>query len=119
MSPVAGVGINYAIQDAVVAANVLGPRLVRGSVRTSDLAAVQRRRELPTRIMQLLQAQMRPRLTTDGLPIGKPPLIVRLVMDFAPLAELRERLIAFGGWQPERIRTPQASSARARLPLVA
>jgi 2-polyprenyl-6-methoxyphenol hydroxylase-like FAD-dependent oxidoreductase len=119
MSPVAGVGINYAIQDAAVAANVIGPRLVCGSLRTSDLAAVQRRRELPTRIMQLLQAQMRPRLTTDGLPIGKPPLIVRLVMDFAPLAELRERLIAFGGWRPERIRAPQASGVRARLRLVA
>jgi len=64
-------------------------------------------------------ALVRPRLTPDGLPIGKPPLIVRLLMDFAPVAELRERLIAFGGWQPERVRTPQSSAVRTRLRLVA
>lgn len=109
MSPVAGVGINYAIQDAVVAANVLGPRLVSGSVRVQDLAAVQRRRELPTRIMQFLQTQMRPRLLADGQPLPRPPLLVRLLLDLPPLAELRERLIVFGGWLPERIRTPEAT----------
>src|SRR5205823_12757413 len=53
MSPVGGVGINYAIQDAVVAANVLGGRLESGRLRLSDLAAVQRRREWPTRIIQM------------------------------------------------------------------
>jgi 2-polyprenyl-6-methoxyphenol hydroxylase-like FAD-dependent oxidoreductase len=118
MSPVAGVGINYAIQDAVVAANVLGPRLVSGSVRVHDLAQVQRRRELPTRIMQFLQTMMRPRLLADGQPLPQPPLLVRLLMEFPPLAELRERLILFGGWKPERIRTPEAA-ARVMLPQVA
>ena len=55
MSPVFGVGINYAIQDAVVAANVLGPRLREGDVRMRDLRCVQRRREWPMRVMQWLQ----------------------------------------------------------------
>ena len=51
MSPVGGVGINYAIQDAVVAANVLGGPLESGRLRLSDLAAIQRRREWPTQII--------------------------------------------------------------------
>ena len=52
MSPVGGVGINYAIQDAVEAANLLTEPLKRGRLRLSDLAAVQRQREIPTRIIQ-------------------------------------------------------------------
>ena len=55
MSPVFGVGINYAIQDAIVAAKVLGPRLLAGDVRSRDLARVQRRRQWPTRVMQWMQ----------------------------------------------------------------
>jgi 2-polyprenyl-6-methoxyphenol hydroxylase-like FAD-dependent oxidoreductase len=64
MTPVGGVGINYAVQDAVAAANVLGPRLFAGALRVADLVAVQRRRELPTRLMQ---RQMAP-FTPDGRP---------------------------------------------------
>jgi 2-polyprenyl-6-methoxyphenol hydroxylase-like FAD-dependent oxidoreductase len=113
MSPVAGVGINYAIQDAVVAANKLGPRLLAGRLRTSDLACVQHRRELPTRIMQAMQSRMRPRLSADGKPMGsRPPLLMRLLMDSPPMAQLRERLIAFGGWSPERIHAPARLVAR-------
>ncbi len=119
MSPVFGVGINYAVQDAVVAANMLGLRLLAGSVRVSDLSAVQRRRGLPTRLMQALQAKARPRFHGDGRPMGKPPLMVRLMMDFAPIAQLRERLIAFGGWRPERIRTPAVAIEPAALQWVA
>src|SRR5262249_58794679 len=52
MSPVGGVGISEAIQDAVVASNVLGPRFRAGHIRESDLAAVQRRRGWPVRIVQ-------------------------------------------------------------------
>src|SRR5207302_8512195 len=48
MSPIGGVGINYAIQDAVAAANLLGEHLKTGSISVEDLAKVQRRRELPT-----------------------------------------------------------------------
>ena len=57
MSPVGGVGINYAIQDAVVAFNVLGEKLRSGTpIREQDLAEVQRRRELPTRAIQTFQS---------------------------------------------------------------
>jgi 2-polyprenyl-6-methoxyphenol hydroxylase-like FAD-dependent oxidoreductase len=55
MSPVYGGGINYAIQDAIVASNRLAPRLRPGDVRERDLAAVQRRRVWPTRLMQFMQ----------------------------------------------------------------
>jgi 2-polyprenyl-6-methoxyphenol hydroxylase-like FAD-dependent oxidoreductase len=57
MSPVGGVGINYAIQDAVVASNVLGPKLRTGApLQERDLAEVQRQRALPTRVIQTFQA---------------------------------------------------------------
>ena len=55
MSPVGGMGISIAIQDAAVASNVLGPRLRAGQVTVADLAAGQRRREWPVRIVQAYQ----------------------------------------------------------------
>ena len=55
MSPIGGVGINLAIQDAVAAANILAPRLLQGALGENDLQAVQRRREFPTRATQRLQ----------------------------------------------------------------
>ncbi len=58
MSPVGGVGINLAIQDAVAAANILAPALRRGDLTEADLAKVQARREFPTRITQGLQVQI-------------------------------------------------------------
>lgn len=100
MTPIFGVGINYAIQDAVVAANVLGPRLRQGRVGTRDLAAVQRRREWPTRLMQFLQeVEKNEEFAMSG------PLAVRAaskLIKLSPLRSLRGRLIAFGGFRPER-----------------
>src|SRR6202011_410832 len=55
MSPVGGVGINLAIQDAVATANILGAKLAAGNIEDDDLHAVQKRRELPTRATQGLQ----------------------------------------------------------------
>ncbi len=55
MSPVGGVGINLAIQDAVATANILGPVLQKGIAKFSDLKKVQRRREFPTRVIQAFQ----------------------------------------------------------------
>jgi 2-polyprenyl-6-methoxyphenol hydroxylase-like FAD-dependent oxidoreductase len=107
MTPVGGVGINYAIQDAVVAANILGPGLLNGTLRTADLARVQRRRELPTRLMQALQRRMT-QFSGDGTPQLRPPLPQRLIMAFPPVAELRRRLIAYGGWTPEPLHAPIA-----------
>ncbi len=97
MSPVGGVGINYAIQDAVVAANVLSKQLLAGKVQLSDLAAVQRQREWPTRLVQafqsLVQKQVIARALKPQQPF-KPPLLLRLPI----LRDLPARLIAFGVW---------------------
>ncbi len=103
MSPAAGVGINYAIQDAVVASNVLGQRLCQGTLRTSHLAAVQRTRELPTKIMQAIQRQMQPRDDRVGHVSASMPMVVRL-MRLPLLNQLPTRLIAFGGFRSEPVR---------------
>src|SRR5215468_980783 len=62
MSPIGGVGINLAIQDAVAGANILAPPLLRGMISEVDLHAVQRRREFPTRAMQAVQVFMQKRV---------------------------------------------------------
>lgn len=95
MSPVGGVGINYAIQDAVVAANVLSKPLQAGNVQVSDLAKVQYQRKLPTRIIQafqsLVQQQIFARVLNSAQPF-KPPALLRVPI----LRDLPVRLIAFG-----------------------
>ena len=84
MSPAGGVGINYAIQDAVAAANRLTRPLLRGEMRVGDLAAVQRRRERVTRTVQFFQAAVpRRALFASGRPAGGPvrlPWLVRQVL---------------------------------------
>ena len=97
MSPVGGVGINYAIQDAVVAANVLSEPLKSGRLRLSDLAAVQRRRELPTRAIQAFQGFIQQRVVGQALSsaaVFQPPAFLQLPV----LRDLPARLIAFGIW---------------------
>jgi 2-polyprenyl-6-methoxyphenol hydroxylase-like FAD-dependent oxidoreductase len=106
MSPVAGVGINYAIQDAVAAANILvGPlresqeRLV--NLNEKYLAAVQRRRELPTRIIQAVQAQVQRGVLAPALNSNEPfspPLLLRLLPKIPVLRGLPARLIGYGVW---------------------
>jgi 2-polyprenyl-6-methoxyphenol hydroxylase-like FAD-dependent oxidoreductase len=114
MSPVAGVGINYAIQDAIVASNRLGPRLLRGCVRLSDLAAVQRRREWPTRLMQRMQAAMQQRIETVGGTGAKRPWPLRILELLPPITELRTRLVAYGGLAPEKVAPLQPQLAGLR-----
>lgn len=95
MSPVGGVGINYAIQDAVVAANVLSKQLLAGKVQLSDLAAVQRQREWPTRLVQAFQSLVQKQVIARALKPQQPfklPLLLRLPI----LRDLPARLIAFG-----------------------
>jgi 2-polyprenyl-6-methoxyphenol hydroxylase-like FAD-dependent oxidoreductase len=99
MSPVGGVGINYAIQDAVAAANVLSGPLKAGQVQLSDLAAVQRQREWPTRIIQAFQAQVQRRVVARALDFSQPftlPVFLRLLPRLPILRKLPARLIAFG-----------------------
>ncbi len=101
MSPVGGVGINYAIQDGVAAANLLVGPLKRGLVRVSDLQAVQRRRELPTRIIQRAQALVQQNVIAGALDPNRPfrlPLIVRLFLRIPVLRNIPARLIAYGFW---------------------
>lgn len=97
MSPVGGVDINYAIQDAVVAANVLGDPLHTGRLRVNHLAKVQRQREWPTRIIQVFQAIVQKQVIARALDpdqVLKPPGFLRLPI----LRDLPARLIAFGVW---------------------
>ena len=98
MTPVGGVGINYAIQDAVVAANVLAGPLKSARLQTSDLARVQRKRALPTRFIQAFQAAVQKRILANALDASRPfkiPFLLRLPL----LRRIPARLIAFGIWR--------------------
>ncbi len=113
MSPVAGVGINYAIQDAVAAANVLSEPLKKSQERLVDLetkylAAVQRRRELPTRLIQRFQALIQQRVLAPTLRSNAPfapPLLLRLLLRVPVLRNIPSRIVAFGFWRV-RVKTP-------------
>ena len=74
MSPIGGVGINLAIQDAVAAANLLAGPLREGTVTTDDLREVQRRREFPVRMTQRLQILIQNRVI--GRVLGEPDAAV-------------------------------------------
>jgi 2-polyprenyl-6-methoxyphenol hydroxylase-like FAD-dependent oxidoreductase len=103
MSPVGGVGINYAIQDAVVAANVLGEPLKNHHLHQWDLAEVQRQRELPTRIIQAFQSLLQRQLIARALKDDQsfqPPLFLGLPF----FRNLLGRLIGLGIW-PVRVKT--------------
>ncbi|MBD2627407.1 FAD-dependent oxidoreductase [Trichormus variabilis] len=95
MSPVGGVGINYAIQDAVVTANLLSKSLKQRHIEVSDLAQVQQRRELPTRLIQAFQSFIQKQIFAPILTENqtfKPPWLLRLPI----LRDLPARLIALG-----------------------
>ncbi|MBK1990345.1 FAD-dependent oxidoreductase [Sphaerospermopsis aphanizomenoides BCCUSP55] len=95
MSPVGGVGINYAIQDAVVTANIVSQPLKQHCLEINHLAKVQQHRELPTRIIQAFQTLIQKRIFVPILTENKtfqPPLLLRLPI----LRDLPARLIALG-----------------------
>jgi 2-polyprenyl-6-methoxyphenol hydroxylase-like FAD-dependent oxidoreductase len=99
MSPVGGVGINYAIQDAVVAANVLIKPLLAGRVSDADLAEVQSQREWPTRAIQAMQAFMQKNLIGGALRAQtavRAPWQFRIFFRIPILRDLPARMIAFG-----------------------
>jgi 2-polyprenyl-6-methoxyphenol hydroxylase-like FAD-dependent oxidoreductase len=104
MSPVGGVGINYAVQDAVVAANVLADPLKSGSVSDAHLAEIQRQREWPTRVVQGMQSIMQDRLMVRALQSTSPatvPWQFKLLVKIPFLRDIPSKLIAFG---PRRVR---------------
>jgi 2-polyprenyl-6-methoxyphenol hydroxylase-like FAD-dependent oxidoreductase len=99
MSPVGGVGINYAIQDAVVAANLLAEPLKTGTLKTEDLRAVQRQRELPTRLIRSLQTRIQKRVIAAALDprqTFRVPAALRLVLRLPLLRDLPARVIGLG-----------------------
>jgi 2-polyprenyl-6-methoxyphenol hydroxylase-like FAD-dependent oxidoreductase len=113
MSPVGGVGINLALQDAVAAANLLASPLREGRVTAEDLARVQRRRELPTRVMQWVQVQVQNRVIAPvlgGAGTARLPLVLRLLRRYPVLRRLPARLMGIGV-RPEHVKSAEASSA--------
>ena len=108
MSPVGGVGINLAVQDAVAAANILAAPLRAGTLRERDLAAVERRRRFPTRATQRMQVFMqnnllRAVLASQAAPA--PPWPLRLVGRYPLLQRIPARLVGMG-FRPEHVRLP-------------
>jgi 2-polyprenyl-6-methoxyphenol hydroxylase-like FAD-dependent oxidoreductase len=105
MSPIGGVGINLAIQDAIAAANILREPLRRGSLTVDDLEAVQRRREFPTRATQRLQVLIQDRVISRTLRSGAPtslPLVAKLLRDHPVLRRLPARMLGLG-FRPEHV----------------
>jgi 2-polyprenyl-6-methoxyphenol hydroxylase-like FAD-dependent oxidoreductase len=110
MSPVGGIGINLAIQDAVAAANLLSEPLRDGRLEERDLARVQRRRALPTRLTQRFQVVVQNRIIARVLESGgrrSPPLILRLLARFPVLRRLPARLVGMG-IRPEHVTSRRA-----------
>ena len=106
MSPVGGVGVNLAVQDAVAAANILIPKFKQGGVTPDDLRAVQRRREPPTIRMQRLQVFLQDRLISPVLASkGTPrvPFALRVLQWVPMLRRIPARVVGMG-FQPEHIR---------------
>ena len=111
MSPVGGVGINLAIQDAVATANILAERLRAGRVTIEDLRQVQRRRAFPARMTQAAQVFIQRRVITRVLGGSKPlspPLVMKLLGWFPILRRIPARLVGIGV-RPEHIRTAEAA----------
>ena len=114
MSPIGGVGINLAIQDAVATANILAERLQRNSVSQSDLRAVQRRRNFPTRATQRLQLTIQDHVIRKVLDDPKPialPWPLKLWRHLPILRRIPARIIGVG-FRPEHVKTPEAQSLR-------
>jgi 2-polyprenyl-6-methoxyphenol hydroxylase-like FAD-dependent oxidoreductase len=113
MSPIGGVGINIAVQDAVAAANRLAAPLQAGTTSNGHLQAVQARRDFPARMTQKIQLSMQNRIIGPALQSTrepKPPLLFRLFDTFPLLRRLPGRLLALG-IRPEHVQTPDVGAA--------
>jgi len=113
MSPIGGVGINLAVQDAVAAANILGEPLRAGAVTLDHLARVQARRQWPTRVTQALQRTIQNRVIRPvlaGTAQPKPPLVLKLLDWFPALRGIPARFIGIGV-RPEHIHTKEVVGA--------
>ena len=111
MSPIGGVGINMAVQDAVAAANRLAGPLKNGTMTIEDLRAIQQRRTLPVRFTQWLQLTIQKRIISRVLGMEsqqrpKPPLFFKLFNIFPVLRRIPARLLGMG-IRPEHVHTPE------------
>ena len=109
MSPVGGIGINIAIQDAVAAANILAEPLRRGRDPDPFMAKVERRRLNPVRLTQAMQKAVQERVIGAVLAAAgplEPPAVLRLLERFPRLRRIPGRLIGFG-FRPEHVRSPE------------
>ncbi len=115
MSPIGGVGINLAIQDAVATANLLAQPLRQGTLSLEDLQAVQQRREFPTRVIQRVQIFIQNNGILNVLGSTDTqmalPLPFRLLRAFPWLQRFPARLVGMGP-RPEHVRTPDAGGKK-------
>ena len=113
MSPIGGVGVNMAVQDAVAAANRLAAPLKAGTAGDDDLRAIQQRRTFPVRVTQAIQLTMQKRIVSRALSTTqrpKPPLLFKLFELIPVLQRIPGRLLAVGV-RPEHVRTPDVLAA--------
>jgi 2-polyprenyl-6-methoxyphenol hydroxylase-like FAD-dependent oxidoreductase len=118
MSPVGGVGVNLAVQDAVATANLLADKLRRGCPTEDELDAVRRRRAFPVRMTQAMQVVVQNNIISGALKGGdrplEVPLIVRLITALPWLQRIPARFIAIGV-RPEHVRSPAAPQSSAGI----
>ncbi|MGB6428451.1 MAG: FAD-dependent oxidoreductase [Methyloceanibacter sp.] len=115
MSPVGGVGINLAVQDAVAAANILARPLRQGAVSVALLRQVQERRQLPARLTQALQVFIQKRVISAVLALRtKPraPLVAKLLNRFPWLRRIPARVVGMG-FRPEHVESPELPPRRS------
>jgi 2-polyprenyl-6-methoxyphenol hydroxylase-like FAD-dependent oxidoreductase len=114
MSPIGGVGINLAIQDAVATANLLWQPLLNGTLTETVIQKVQKRRAFPTRMTQRFQIFAHKRFIRPALsrrePLKKTPLPLRLLSRFPILRRIPARAVGLG-FRPEHVRSPANSPA--------
>jgi 2-polyprenyl-6-methoxyphenol hydroxylase-like FAD-dependent oxidoreductase len=117
MSPVGGVGVNLAVQDAVATANLLAAKLAKGCPSEAELDAVRIRREFPVRLTQRVQVIAQNNIITMALKGGNQPLTVplplRLVTAIPWLQGLTARFIGLGA-RPEHVHSPAIDASAAR-----
>jgi 2-polyprenyl-6-methoxyphenol hydroxylase-like FAD-dependent oxidoreductase len=115
MSPVGGVGINLAIQDAVAAANILAEPLLRGTINDELLRKVQQHREFPTRMTQGVQVFIHKHFISRALNnkdgVRELPLPLKIFQKLPMLRRIPARMVGLGV-RPEHVRTPDAHVLR-------
>jgi 2-polyprenyl-6-methoxyphenol hydroxylase-like FAD-dependent oxidoreductase len=112
MSPVGGVGVNLAVQDAVATANLLAARLGKGCPSEDELDAVRRRREFPVRVTQAMQVMVQNNLISVALRPGdrplRAPLFLRIISVVPWLQGFTARFVGLGV-RPEHVHSPEAA----------